>query len=58
LDLVVTGARDDIAPAEQIPPLLERWNPRAGFEVIPGCDHFYGGRLRELEEIVRRHIGR
>ena len=58
LDLVVTGARDDIAPAEQIQPLLARWNPRAGFEVIQGCDHFYGGHLQQLEDILRRHIGR
>jgi alpha/beta superfamily hydrolase len=58
LELVITGDRDEIAPAAQIRPLLERWNPAAGFEVIPGCDHFYGGHLQQLEDILRRHIGR
>lgn len=52
LKLVVTGSRDDIAPADRIRDLLPVWNPSAQFEVIDGCDHFYAGYLENLESII------
>jgi len=52
LKLVVTGSRDDIAPANQIRDLLPAWNPDAQFEVIDGCDHFYSGHLDKLKAIL------
>ena len=52
LKLVVTGSRDDIAPAEQIRTLLPIWNPDAAFEIIDGCDHFYAGYLDKLQSIL------
>ena len=56
LKLVVTGSRDDIAPADCIRELLPAWNPDARFEVIEGCDHFYAGYLDKLESILNRYL--
>lgn len=56
LKLVVTGSRDDIAPAEHIRDLLPLWNPEARFEIIDGCDHFYFGHLQELKSILNRYL--
>ena len=52
LKLVVTGSRDQIAPAEQIETLLPSWNPEARLEIIEGADHFYAGYLDRLEKIL------
>jgi alpha/beta superfamily hydrolase len=46
LKFVVTGNRDDIAPANVIEKMISTWNPNARFEVIDGADHFYGGYLK------------
>jgi len=56
LKLVVTGSRDQIAPAEQIKMLLPAWNPEACFEIIEGADHFYGGYLDRLEKILDDYL--
>ena len=56
LKLVVTGSRDDIAPAHQIRDLLPTWNPDAQFEIIDGCDHFYSGHLDRLQSILIRYL--
>lgn len=56
LKLVVTGSRDEIAPAAHIRDLLPAWNPDARFEIIDGCDHFYFGHLPELESILIRYL--
>jgi alpha/beta superfamily hydrolase len=56
LSLVVTGSRDDIAPAEEIRPMLSAWNPDAALEIIEGADHFYWSHLDVLRERLERHI--
>jgi alpha/beta superfamily hydrolase len=56
LDLVITGSRDDIAPAHRIRELLPTWNPQAQFEIIDGCDHFYSGYLEKLRSILDRYL--
>jgi len=56
LKLVVTGNRDEIAPAEMVEKMYPAWNPRASFEVIDGADHFYGGCEQKLEEILIRNL--
>jgi hypothetical protein len=56
LKLVVTGSRDDIAPAGRIRELLTVWNPDTRFEVIEGCDHFYGGYLDQLQSILTQYL--
>jgi len=52
LKFVVTGNRDDIAPADMIEKMISTWNPNARFEVIDGADHFYGGYLKQLESVL------
>jgi alpha/beta superfamily hydrolase len=52
LKFVVTGNRDDIAPANVIEKMIFTWNPDARFKVIDGADHFYGGYLGQLEECL------
>jgi uncharacterized protein len=52
LKFVVTGNRDDIAPADMIEIMMSTWNPNARFEVIDGADHFYGGYLNQLESVL------
>jgi alpha/beta superfamily hydrolase len=52
LKFVVTGNRDDIAPANVIEKMISTWNPDARFEVIDGADHFYGGYLKQLESVL------
>ncbi len=56
LELVVTGSRDDIAPAEQIRALLPIWNPDARFDIIDDCDHFYAGHLDKLQAILVQYL--
>ena len=56
LRLIVTGGRDDIAPARMISTHRAQWNPDAAFEVIPDADHFYTGLLKTLEDTLAAHI--
>ena len=56
LSLVVTGSRDEIAPAAEIRPLLPGWNTGAAFEIVEGADHFYWGHLEALKDALERHI--
>ena len=52
LRFVVTGSRDDIAPADVVKQMCSVWNPNARFVVIDGADHFYGGYLNQLEAVL------
>ena len=56
LKFVVTGNRDEIAPADVIEKIVPSWNPNARFEVIDGADHFYGGYLDHLEACLSSNI--
>jgi alpha/beta superfamily hydrolase len=56
LSLVVTGSRDEIAPAAEIVPMLGSWNPEAAFEIIEGADHFFWGHLDALQEVLEQHV--
>jgi alpha/beta superfamily hydrolase len=56
LKLVVSGSRDEIAPALQIKKMLPAWNPDATVEIIPGADHFYSGYLDALADALDAHI--
>jgi len=57
LKLIITGNRDAIAPADMVEKLYPAWNPTAKFEVISGADHFYGGFIDRLEEILSLNLG-
>jgi len=52
LRFVITGSRDDIAPADAVKKMLPTWNPNARFEIVDGADHFYGGYLGQLESVL------
>ena len=56
LKLIVTGSRDDIAPAGMVEKLYPTWNPTAKFEVIEGDDHFYGGYTNQLEAVLTNFL--
>ena len=56
LKLVVTGSRDDIAPASMVEKSYPTWNAAAEFEVINGADHFYGGFESQLEAVLMDYI--
>jgi uncharacterized protein len=57
LRLIVTGGRDDIAPAGRIATYQPHWNPAAAFEVLSDADHFFTGSLKTLEDTIAAHIG-
>ncbi len=54
LDLVITGANDEIAPPEKIIKTLPSWNPSAKLEVIEATDHFYVGGLQQLKAVLNQ----
>jgi hypothetical protein len=55
LALIVTGDRDEIAPAQTIARLKPTWNPAAPLEVVARADHFFTGHLRQLEDLLTSH---
>ena len=56
LKYVVTGNRDDIAPADAVKKLITSWNPDARLDIIDGADHFYGGYLDQLEDCLSSNV--
>ena len=56
LKLVITGSRDDIAPAEMIRQSYHKWNAAARLDVIDGADHFYGGYEDRLKDILTSNL--
>ena len=56
LKLVVTGDRDEIAPAGPIQTMIPSWNPESQFEKIEFADHFYSGALAKLETAISNAI--
>ncbi len=53
LKQVITGELDKIAPPALIKNLITSWNPAAGFNVIPACDHFFHACQPELAAILK-----
>jgi len=56
LKLIITGNRDEIAPADMVEKLYPAWNSQARFEAIDGADHFYGGYEDRLEKILLSNL--
>jgi len=56
IKLVIAGSVDDIGPPEMIQKMLPDWNPDIRFEIIQGADHFYWGKTREIEAVVRSFL--
>jgi uncharacterized protein len=57
IQVVVTGDRDEFAPAHPMKDLIIRWNPEARLEIIEGADHFYLGKSEALHSVLSRAIG-
>ncbi|HIC86123.1 MAG TPA: alpha/beta hydrolase [Desulfobacterales bacterium] len=53
---VITGSNDQIAPPHLVKDLVEKWNPRARFVIIKGCDHFYWGKEQELIKFLNEFV--
>jgi len=56
LKLVITGSRDEVAPAEMIRQSYHTWNIAARLELIHGADHFYGGFEDRLVDILASNL--
>ncbi len=56
IQLVISGSEDDIAPPDMIRKMLPKWNKETSFHILPGADHFYGGRTDEIEAIIGRFL--
>lgn len=56
IKLVISGSEDDIAPPAMIREMLPSWNPDANLEIIKGADHFYGGKLGDLVDIIQNFL--
>jgi alpha/beta superfamily hydrolase len=54
--LLVCGERDDIAQPSSIRKVLERLGDRGSFELVPGADHFFGGRTDAVGELVAEFL--
>lgn len=54
--LIITGDRDDIAPADQIQRHINRWQIDPVYEIIKGCDHFYANRLGSLKAVLANYL--
>jgi alpha/beta superfamily hydrolase len=53
IQLVIAGSEDDIAPPGMIKEMIHIWNPEVHFNIIPGADHFYGGKTAEIVRIIQ-----
>ncbi len=47
-----TTSTDDLAPESMVREAAVRWNPDAGLRIVAGADHFFGGKLDNLEKIL------
>ncbi|MCP4719767.1 MAG: alpha/beta hydrolase [Desulfobacteraceae bacterium] len=54
--LILTGAKDEIAPSDMVQAAINRWQIHTQFEVIKGCDHFYAGCLDKLNQILSGYL--
>lgn len=52
LCLVVAGDRDDLCPLADVKNFCRRHQPPVDLRVVSGADHFYGGREKELFDIL------
>ncbi len=54
--LILTGAKDDIAPPEMVQAAINRWQISPHFETLEGCDHFYTGCLPKLKSLLLNYL--
>jgi alpha/beta superfamily hydrolase len=46
--VLLAGDQDSYCPADHLKALAERLGPLAWLKIIPGADHFFGGREHEI----------
>ena len=56
--LVITGGKDEIAPARAIEENISMWNAKATLRIIEGADHFFEGKNEELMKIIGEFLGK
>jgi uncharacterized protein len=54
--LIITGANDEIAPADLVQGHINRWQINPRYEIIKDCDHFYSGCLGKLKTILTDYV--
>ena len=54
--LIVQGDNDELVNAQEVQAWAESLTPRPHFELLPGVDHFFHGRLNELRDVVTRWV--
>jgi alpha/beta superfamily hydrolase len=54
--LLVCGENDDIAPPAVVRKLYGRLGDKGSFELVPGADHFFGGRTETVGELVGKFL--
>ena len=54
--LVIAGSLDDIAPVNAIEEKMPIWNTDATLHVIDGADHFYQGKIDDMEAIIKNFL--
>lgn len=54
--LIITGENDDLAPVSLIHPLLSKWEITPRVEVLSDVDHFYGGALDTLGDVLSDYL--
>jgi alpha/beta superfamily hydrolase len=50
--VLLAGDRDSYCPAEHLTALAERLGTAARLKIIPGADHFFGGREPEIAAVL------
>jgi alpha/beta superfamily hydrolase len=53
LSLIVAGDQDDLCPLEDLESLYRHRQPPVDLKVVPGADHFFGGREEELYRLLK-----
>ncbi len=56
LSLVVVGDEDDLCPLAEVEELCRHRQPPVDLRVVPGSDHFYGGREEALYRILHDYL--
>ena len=54
--LVITGEKDEIAPAKAVEEKVPDWNSEATFLIIPDADHFFHGKTDAVEAVIREFL--
>ena len=54
--LIITGENDDLAPVSLVQDLLSKWKITPRVEVLSNVDHFYGGALDTLGDVLLDYL--